>query len=241
MDLPLAADVLAQPTRTRLYALLRGRQKPAATAELAQALGLHPNGVRAHLEQMQAVGLVVRSRTRQARGRPRDTWTATPATEPAAADHAEGPRAAVGQDALTPIADEGYEQLAELRAGLRRYLAWAEERAREHDLTPAQFQLALAVRASSDPAGPTLTELADTLLLRHHSVVGLVDRAEDSGLVTRLRDPVHASRVHVQLTERGRERLSTLSGLHLRRLAELAPQMQALWGAFGDHAGPRAG
>lgn len=126
------------------------------------------------------------------------------------------------------------ERLARLRAGLRGYLAWAEERAREHGLTPAQFQLALAVLASPDPDGPTLTELAETLLLRHHSVVGLVDRAEVAGLVTRTRDRDLHSRVHVALTAGGREQVQALAGLHLRELAALAPQMQALWGAFGD-------
>lgn len=92
---------------------------------------------------------------------------------------------------------DGYARLAALRAGIRTYLAWAEQRAREHDMTPAQVQLALVIRAHLDPAGPTLTELADALLLRHHSVVGLVDRAEHGGLVQRARDEAHHSRVRV--------------------------------------------
>jgi len=136
------------------------------------------------------------------------------------------------------ITDGDYERLAQLRGGLRRYLAWAEERAREHDLTPAQYQLALAVRTHADPRGPTLTDLADTLLLRHHSVVGLVDRAEAAGLVQRERDDQLGSRVHVTLTPRGGEVLAALSELHLRRLAELAPHMRQLWGAFGQDRAP---
>jgi MarR family len=79
------------------------------------------------------------------------------------------------------IDEAGYERLAALRAGIRTYLAWAEQRAREHDMTPAQVQLALAIRAHDDADGPSVTELADTLLLRHHSVVGLIDRAEHAG------------------------------------------------------------
>lgn len=136
------------------------------------------------------------------------------------------------------ITHEEYERLAQLRAGLRRYLAWAEERAREHNLTPAQYQLALAVRTHADPKGPTLSDLAATLLLRHHSVVGLVDRAQDAGLVQRERDDELGSRVHVTLTPRGGELLATLSELHLRQLAELAPLMQELWGAFGQDRAP---
>lgn len=126
-----------------------------------------------------------------------------------------------------------YERLAALRAGIRDYLAWAEDRAREHGTTPAQFQLILAVRADPRPDGPTLTDLAATLQLRHHSVVGLVDRAVQAGLVERRRDAEHGSRVHVQLTPAGERRLAELAALHLAEVAELAPQMRTLWGGFG--------
>lgn len=132
-----------------------------------------------------------------------------------------------------PVGDVGYARLAALRAGVRRYLAWAEQRAREHGLTPAQVQLALAVRAHDDPAGPTLTDLADTLLLRHHSVVGLVDRAEAGGLVERVRDLQHPSRVHVCLTPAGAERLELLSALHLEWLAEHGTELAGVWASFG--------
>lgn len=131
------------------------------------------------------------------------------------------------------VGDAGYAHLAALRAGIRRYLAWAEQCAREHGMTPAQVQLALAVRSHGDPAGPTLTELADTLLLRHHSVVGLVDRAEHAGLVERVRDREQQSRVHVRLTAAGGERLEALSALHLAWLAEHGPDLAAVWGSFG--------
>ena len=135
-----------------------------------------------------------------------------------------------------PIAEADWTRLAALRRGVRRYLSWAEQRAREHGMTPAQVQLALALRSHPEPCGPTLTELADTLLLRHHSVVGLVDRAERAGLVRRERDPVHASRVHVLLTEPGAERLATLSRLHLAWLAEHGPAFAHVWGSFDGNA-----
>jgi DNA-binding MarR family transcriptional regulator len=135
------------------------------------------------------------------------------------------------------VVDEtGYAQLAALRVGIRRYLAWAEQRAREHDMTPAQVQLALAIRAHGDPAGPTLTELADTLLLRHHSVVGLVDRAELAGLVERERDSEQPTRVRVRLTADGTGRLQTLSALHLAWLAEHGEALAGVWSSFAPPA-----
>lgn len=136
-----------------------------------------------------------------------------------------------------PLAETDWARLADLRAGIRRYLAWAEQRAREHDMTPAQVQLALAVRSHPDPAGPTLSDLADTLLLRHHSVVGLVDRAQEAGLVRRERDPEHPSRVRVRLTPDGAERLEALSALHVAWLGEHGRELAGLWGSFGP--GPR--
>jgi predicted ArsR family transcriptional regulator len=75
-------DVLAQPTRARLFALLNELRRPAPTEELAERLGLHPNGVRNHLERLRAAGLLTRERERQARGRPRDAWAISANAQP---------------------------------------------------------------------------------------------------------------------------------------------------------------
>jgi predicted ArsR family transcriptional regulator len=92
IDLPTAAsadDALSQPTRTRLFALLGELKRPAGTAELADCLELHPNGVRLHLERLEQAGLVARARAHQARGRPPDAWTIAPDARPGG----EAPRA----------------------------------------------------------------------------------------------------------------------------------------------------
>lgn len=83
MDVPWPpGDVLAQPTRARLFALLGTWGRSASTDELADELGLHPNGVRLHLERLRAAGLVLRDRERIARGRPRDLWSISPHAAP---------------------------------------------------------------------------------------------------------------------------------------------------------------
>jgi predicted ArsR family transcriptional regulator len=83
MDVRIPADdSLAQPTRARLFALLGELRRPAGTDELARRLDLHVNGIRLHLERLAADGLVVREQERQARGRPRDTWSISPTAEP---------------------------------------------------------------------------------------------------------------------------------------------------------------
>jgi len=75
-------DALAQPTRARLFARLASIGRPAGTDELAADLGLHPSGVRVHLERLEAAGLISRERASQPRGRPRDSWSVAPDARP---------------------------------------------------------------------------------------------------------------------------------------------------------------
>ena len=131
--------------------------------------------------------------------------------------------------------DEDYRHLLELRSGLRRFLHWSEQQARSAGVTPAQHQLLLAIRGHRDPRGPTVGDIAGHLLLRHHSAVGLIDRAEAAGLVVRGPDPDNPSAVRLQLTAQGSRQLETLSELHLEELEHLAPTMHALWQALEDH------
>ena len=128
--------------------------------------------------------------------------------------------------------DEDYRRLLELRTGLRRFLRWSEHQAQAAGLTPAQHQLLLAIRGHPDPRGPTVGEVAAYLLLRHHSAVGLVDRAESAGLVGREQDLDNLSIVRLRLTEQGSAQLEALSEQHLEELAQLAPTLHALWDAL---------
>jgi DNA-binding MarR family transcriptional regulator len=134
--------------------------------------------------------------------------------------------------------DADYQTLLELRTGLRRFLRWSERQAEAAGLTPAQHQLLLAIRGHPEPQGPTIGDVAAYLLLRHHSAVGLVDRAESSGLVVRRQDPANHSIVRLRLTRKGSQQLEALSELHLEELSHLAPAMHALWDAL-EQAGHR--
>jgi DNA-binding MarR family transcriptional regulator len=131
--------------------------------------------------------------------------------------------------------DDDYRRLLELRTGLRRFLRWSEQQARGAGITPAQHQLLLAIRGHGDDRGPTVTDVAGYLLLRHHSAVGLIDRAEAAGLVVRGPDPDNPSAVRLRLTEKGSDQLEALSELHLEELEHLAPTMHALWEALEGH------
>src|SRR5579863_9830359 len=101
------------------------------------------------------------------------------------------------------LAADDYARLLDLRTALRHFERWSEQQAKAAGLTAAQHQLLLAVRGHADTRGPTIGEVADYLLLRHHSAVGLIDRADTAGLVTRIRDPDDHRVVRLRLTSKG--------------------------------------
>ena len=127
------------------------------------------------------------------------------------------------------LSDGDYEQLLRFRTGLRRFLRWSEAAATAAGLTPAQHQLLLAIRGHAGRAEPTIGDVADALLVRHHSAVGLVDRAEAAGLVRRHVDRDDARVVRLTLTAAGSRRLANLTHAHLDELAMLSSTLRPLW------------
>ncbi|HEX4529407.1 MAG TPA: MarR family transcriptional regulator [Acidimicrobiia bacterium] len=118
------------------------------------------------------------------------------------------------------LTDADYARLLGFRTELRRFLRWSEEEARGEGLTPAQHQLLLAVRGH-DERGPTVGDVADALLLQHHSATGLVDRTARAGLIRRERDPEDGRVVRLRVTRAGAARLARLSRRHLQELERL--------------------
>jgi DNA-binding MarR family transcriptional regulator len=131
------------------------------------------------------------------------------------------------------VSDAEFEQLLDLRDGLRRFLRWSEQQAEAFGLTPAQHQLLLAIRGHADPRGPAIRDVANHLLLRHHSVVELVNRAEAAGLVRRRPDPHDQRSIRLSLSPLGNRRLAKLSALHLEELRRLRGQLRKLWDGLG--------
>jgi DNA-binding MarR family transcriptional regulator len=124
--------------------------------------------------------------------------------------------------------DDDYRRLLRFRISLRRFLHWSEGQAERAGLTPAQHQLLLAIRGHEGEAGPTIGDIAGYLLLRHHSAVGLIDRAEKAGLVQRLEDGGDRRVVRLRLTPRGENLLRQLTATHLEELQRLTPRIQEI-------------
>ena len=133
-----------------------------------------------------------------------------------------------------------FERLLEFRVALRRFQRWSEDQAQEAGLTHVQHQLLVAIRGHHGDRPPTVGDLAGYLLLRPHSTVELVDRAEAAGLVERIPDGDDGRVVRVRLTAAGERVLGKLTRAHLDRLHELAAVLDELVNRY-DAATARSG
>lgn len=128
---------------------------------------------------------------------------------------------ALDDEVAEPLTKTDFEALARFRFGIRRYLRFSEQTVRSHGLTPQHYQLLLALKGFPGREWATMSEVADRLQLRHHSVGELVNRAQTQGLVDRAPDPGDARVVRVELAPHGQRALARLSALHrdeLRRI-----------------------
>ena len=135
------------------------------------------------------------------------------------------------------LADEDFARILEWRTNLRRFLRWSEDQAESVGLTAAQHQLLVAIRGHGDSRGPTVGEIAGYLLLRPHSAVELVDRAEAAGLVVRHRNDPDGRVVRVVLTPRGIDRLNQLTSVHVDELRRLSTSLKTLVEKLDRHYG----
>jgi len=123
---------------------------------------------------------------------------------------------------MARLTQQDFERLLAFRVTLRRFQRWSEDQARAAGLTHVQHQLLVAIKGHRGGGPPTVGDLAGYLLLRPHSTVELVDRAEAAGLVERTPDAEDRRVVRVRLTSTGEEILQRLTRAHLDRLHELA-------------------
>jgi DNA-binding MarR family transcriptional regulator len=129
-----------------------------------------------------------------------------------------------------------YETLAAFRYALRRFIRFSEQAAQDAGITPQQYQALLAVKGF--PGGRTISvgELAERLQLRHHSVVGLVDRLVAEKLVVRGESAEDRRRVLIQTTRRGEDFLEKLATVHHAQLRRIGPEISQLLERLGERA-----
>ena len=122
-----------------------------------------------------------------------------------------------------------YQALAELRFRIRKFLREGDTVASASGLEPQQYLLLLMIRGIPGGQEATVGNLAERLVLKHHSVVELIDRMEAHGYVRRSRSREDRRSVLVSLLPRG-ERLLEQVAQH--RVGELRASGAALANAI---------
>ena len=129
-----------------------------------------------------------------------------------------------------------YARLAAFRGQLREFLRFSEEAAAKVGLTAQHYQAMLVLRAAPDGEAVTINDLARSLLIKHNSAVGLVDRLEKERLIGRAPSKADRRKVELRLSGKGRLVLAKLAGIHRRELERIAPVLrQLLADVFRDH------
>jgi len=121
-----------------------------------------------------------------------------------------------------------YATLAAFRYALRRFLRFSEAAAEKVGLTAQHYQAMLVVRAAPDGGEVTINDLAQQLLIRHNSAVGLVDRLAKQGLLARAPSRADGRKVSLRLTAKGSRVLGRLAGIHRHELERVGPQLREL-------------
>ena len=119
-----------------------------------------------------------------------------------------------------------YAQLATFRHALRRFLRFSELAAARAGLTGQHYQAMLVVRACPDESRVSISDLAEQLLIKHNSAVGLVDRLVEEGLIARETSTSDRRKVELRLTPRGRKVLARLAAMHRGELQRLGPVLK---------------
>ena len=125
-----------------------------------------------------------------------------------------------------PLSHDEYAELAAFRYALRRFLRFSEAAAERMGLSAQHYQAMLALCASTE-GRLTINELAQQLLIRHNSAVGLVDRLNKQGLATRGPSPDDQRKVYLRLTAKGHRVLARLAEVHRDELRRIGPELKA--------------
>jgi DNA-binding MarR family transcriptional regulator len=124
------------------------------------------------------------------------------------------------------LATRDYAQLASFRHVLRGFLRFSEASAAQEGLTSQHYQAMLILRGWPDDQPVSINDLAQQLLIKHNSAVGLVDRLANEGLVSREASTADRRKVELRLSSRGQQVLAKLAAMHRGELRRIGPIMK---------------
>jgi len=135
------------------------------------------------------------------------------------------------------LATGDYAQLASFRHVLRGFLRFSEDAAANVGLTSQHYQAMLILRGWPQDQPVSINDLAQQLLIKHNSAVGLVDRLVDEGLIVREPSTIDRRKVELRMSSRGRRVLAKLAATHRQELRRISPIMEQF---FSEIARDRA-
>lgn len=110
-----------------------------------------------------------------------------------------------------------FERLAAFRHALRKFLHFSEAASERVGITGQQYHALLALRAGAGKP-MTVNDLAEQLVLKHNSAVGLADRLAEQRLLSRRPARDDARKVNLELTAKGRRVIDRLVVVHSAEL-----------------------
>lgn len=121
------------------------------------------------------------------------------------------------------LGEAEYTALAEFRYQLRRFLRHMEDEVRVTGVNPQQYQVVLAIKGLPRDEVPTISCMAERMQLNHNSMVELVDRCEQNGLVRRIRSGADRRQVTLAITAEGESLLKRLGAAARQELRNIGP------------------
>ena len=126
---------------------------------------------------------------------------------------------------MTDLSAADYRALAEFRYQIRKYLHFSEQAIRAAGLERRQYLFLLAIKGVPEDSRPRIRDLADRMLIQHHSAVELVNRLEAGGYVRRHRAEHDKREVLLDLTPKGERVLNELVHHHYKELRTAGPAL----------------
>ena len=120
-----------------------------------------------------------------------------------------------------------YQALAEFRHQIRKFFHFSAQAVKAAGLERGQYALLLAIKGTPDGSRPRIRDIANTMHVRHHSAVELINRLEDAGYVRRDRAREDRREVLLSLTPKGERVLADLALHHHNELSNAAPSLVA--------------
>jgi DNA-binding MarR family transcriptional regulator len=120
-----------------------------------------------------------------------------------------------------PLSKAQIEVRSAFRRQLREFERFGEEAARRFGITFPQYLILLHAKGMPDRDWALVGELAERMMLEHHSVVGLVSRCEVAGLVKRKRSQEDGRQVEVHLTAKGERAMNAIAAAQSDELETL--------------------